>query len=85
MNVPRESRREINVILAGGANMTMPRGTDPTRLVGAANAEFAERAIKAARLRIGHTDLGGETGRRVTIDCSTGEYDIAAIPRLGAT
>ena len=83
MNVTDKNIRKVRVFLAGGANMTMPVGTDPKRLVGTANAEFARKAVRAAGLRLLHEDMGGEYGRRVTIDCTTGEYTINRIPRLG--
>ncbi len=84
MNVAEESRRKLRVFLAGGANMTLPAGTDPSRLVGTVNANFARKAIREARLRVIQDDTGGEHGRRVTIDCTTGAFTINAIPRLRA-
>ena len=83
LGVAEEERRDVRVFIAGGANMTMPSGTSPSRLVGAVNADFARKALRAARLRIVEDDTGGEHGRRVTLDCSSGEFTIAAIPRLG--
>ncbi len=83
MGITELNRRKLRVFLAGGANMTMPKGTDPKRLVGAANAEFAKKAVRAAGLRLSHEDMGGECGRRVTVDCNTGEFTINKIPRLG--
>ena len=63
--------------------MTMPEGTDPKRLVGSVNADFALKAVKEAGFRIQHDDLGGTSGRQVTINCDDGTYSIASIPRLG--
>jgi len=83
MEVPKEGRRSIKVFLAGGANMTMPAGTDPSRLVGSVNSEFAKQAVREAGLRVSHEDVGGMCGRRVFIDCETGEFTINTIPRLG--
>ena len=83
MDLTPADRRKIRVILAGGANMTMPEGTDPKRLVGSINADFALKEIKNAGFRVLHDDLGGTTGRQVTINCDDGAYSIAAIPRLG--
>lgn len=83
MGVDADERRRLRVFIAGGANMTLPTGTDPARLVGTINADFARQALRAAGLRIQHDDTGGEHGRRVTIDCTTGEFTIDAIPRLG--
>lgn len=83
MDLTPPDRRKVRVILAGGANMTMPEGTDPKRLVGSINANFALLAVKAAGFRVQHDDLGGTTGRQVTINCDDASYTIASIPRLG--
>lgn len=83
MDVADDERRKLRVFLAGGANMTLPSGTDPKRLVGSINSDFARKAIRAAGLRVIGDDTGGEHGRRVTIDCSSGGYTIDEIPRLG--
>ncbi|MEM8729335.1 MAG: chemotaxis protein CheD [Pseudomonadota bacterium] len=85
MDIRDEDRRKVRVVLTGGANMTMPPGTDPKRLVGSSNAGFARKAVRASGLRITHEDLGGENGRRIKIDCTQGSYAIEAIPRLKST
>jgi len=85
MRIEREELRRVKVFIAGGANMTLPAGTDEKRLVGTVNANFARKALREAGLRIKHDETGGELGRRVVIDCSTGEFSIEAIPRLGAS
>ena len=85
MDIPAEQRRKVKVFVAGGANMTLPSDADPKRMVGTINANFARRALREAGMRIQHEDTGGEQGRRVEIDCNTGEYTIKTIPRLGAS
>lgn len=76
-------KRKVDVIVAGGANMTQPVGTDPTRLVGSVNSKFALRAIKESGFRVQHDDVGGTFGRQITINCDVGNYVISQIPRLG--
>ena len=83
MDVTDEAKRKLRVFVAGGANMTRPSGTDPKRLVGHVNATFARRTLREMRLRVFHEDIGGHSGRRVTIDCTTGDFTIDVIPRLG--
>jgi len=83
MEVAEEDIRKVRVFVAGGANMTHPAGTDPKRMVGANNAAFARRALRSAKLRVFYEDTGGEHGRRVTIDCTTGDFTVNSIPRLG--
>lgn len=83
MNIGPDDRRGVHVFLAGGGNMTMPADADPKRLVGKANADFAKKIVREQKLRLCHTDLGGCNARKVVIDCSTGEFSINVIPRLG--
>lgn len=84
MDVSKLDFRKIQVIVAGGSNMTMPADTDPKRLVGSINANYAYKSVRALGLRNIHEDVGGELGRQVTIDCTSGEFSIASIPRSGS-
>lgn len=84
MEVSKIDRKKIHVFIAGGANMTLPIDAAPERLVGLANADSARAALKAAGMRIAQDETGGEFGRRVRIDCTTGAFTIEPIPRLGA-
>ena len=63
--------------------MTMPPDTDPKRLVGTTNSGSAYRAVRKLGLRNIYEDTGGVLGRQVTIDCTTGEFEVMQIPRLG--
>lgn len=83
MEIGPDERRRVHVILAGGGNMTMDEDADPKRLVGKTNADFAKKVIRENKLRLCDTDLGGTNARKVVIDCSTGDYSIKSIPRLG--
>lgn len=85
MEIGPKERRQLHVVLVGGANLSMPAETAPEQLVGSVNARFALKAIRAAGLRIVGGDLEGTLGRRITIDCDSGEYAINNIPRLGGT
>ena len=59
---PAEARR-MRAIVVGGANMTMPPDTDPSRLVGTINAKSAYRAVRALGIRNILEDVGGCHGR----------------------
>ena len=72
----------IQAIIIGGANMTMPIGTDPSKLVGEVNAKFAYSELRRIGVRNIYQEVGGTQGRHVTIDCSTGQFNTLAIPRL---
>ncbi|KZY40296.1 chemotaxis protein CheD [Roseovarius sp. HI0049] len=83
MEIGPPDHKHIKAIVIGGANMTMPPDTDPRRLVGTTNSGSAYRAVRKLGLRNIHEDTGGVLGRQVTIDCTTGEFDVVQIPRLG--
>lgn len=83
MEVSGKDLRKLQAIVVGGANMTMPADTDPGRLVGSINARSAYRALRDAGVRNIHEDVGGMQGRQVTIDCTSGEFTVKSIPRLG--
>lgn len=83
MSVSKNDLRKLEAIVVGGANMTMPEGTDPSRLVGSINARFAYRALREFGLRNIYENVGGMQGRQVTIDCTNGMYTVTSIPRLG--
>lgn len=82
MDIQPDERRQLRVVLAGGANMSMPVDTPPEQLVGSINAKFARKTLRTVGLRLLDDDLGGTNGRRITINCATGEYEILQIPRL---
>lgn len=59
--------------IAGGANMF---GTGGPMQIGDANIQATIDALKAANIRLTRQEVGGTSGRRVTLDCSTGEFRI---------
>ncbi len=61
--------RHLVAKLVGGANM-FP--TPMTQSIGEKNREAAEAILKALRIPVVSHDLGGETGRKVTLDTRTG-------------
>jgi chemotaxis protein CheD len=84
MSLTPADYRKVRVILTGGANMTRPDTTNPEKLVGSVNSSYALKAIKQAGFRVQHDDMGGTSGRQVTINCDDGSFDISMIPRLGS-
>lgn len=83
MRLTPQEMPKVQAIVVGGANMTMPVDTDPARLVGCVNSRSAYKAVRALRIRNIHEDIGGVSGRQVFIDCTTGTFEVRAIPRLG--
>ncbi|NQY15432.1 MAG: chemotaxis protein CheD [Henriciella sp.] len=83
MDIHEENRRRVNVFIAGGGNMTRAPDATSDKLVGCVNFQFAKKLLREKRLRLIHEEVGGCNARKVIIDCSTGEFEINNIPRLG--
>ncbi|MGH1414420.1 MAG: chemotaxis protein CheD [Pelagimonas sp.] len=84
MELDSRSMRKLQGIVVGGANMTLPEDADPARMVGQINSTFAYKTLREEGLRRIHEDVGGMLGRQITIDCTSGEFTVSAIPRLEA-
>ena len=83
LDITPENRRRVHVFIAGGGNMTHSPDSNDKNLVGCVNSTFAKKTLRAQRLRLIHDDVGGSNARKVVIDCTTGEYSIKSIPRIG--
>ena len=62
--------------IAGGASMF---GHSMPMEVGESNVQSIVGALQAAGIRVAAKDVGGNKGRRVTLDCSSGELLIAIL------
>ncbi|MBC7464829.1 MAG: chemotaxis protein CheD [Bdellovibrio sp.] len=82
MNIERKNRGEIDAVLAGGGNMTAPKNSDPTNLIGTLNANAAEKYLKQMGIQVVAKELGGETGRKIYLFCQTAEFTIKKISRI---
>jgi chemotaxis protein CheD len=73
-------RSELVIKIAGGACMF---GKGGPLQIGDANAEVVMEILKREGLRIAGQDIGGTQGRRVSLDCATGELhiDCVGMPR----
>lgn len=81
MKITKEDYREIKAVVAGGGNMTMPDQKDLDKLVGHQNVICAMEILNQYRVKIIHEDTGGLNGRRISINCFDGSYNIKIIPR----
>lgn len=63
-------RQGLVAKIAGGACMF---GVSGPLQIGDSNIEAVRALLKAENLRITAEDVGGQKGRRVTLDCETGE------------
>jgi len=61
------------VKLAGGANMF---GHNGPLQIGAANVDAVAKALAEAGIRAVAQDVGGQQGRRISLDCTTGDIVI---------
>jgi chemotaxis protein CheD len=82
MKIKPDDTSELEVILAGGGNMTQPGAKEPDKLVGSANFKVAEQELARHGLRITHRDPAGEEGRRITIDSKEFSFLVEVIPRF---
>lgn len=61
--------------LVGGASMFPPGGggsTNPAMAIGQANADAVEKILARLNIAVIARDLGGDAGRRLTLDLQTG-------------
>lgn len=81
MKIPTHRLSELQVYLAGGGYMIEGMGDkESTHHIGALNSEEALRVSKEMKLQVVRTDFGGNQGRKIIIDCATGQVEINKIP-----
>lgn len=76
--------RDIRAVVAGGGNMTRPDTAQPKKLVGYLNAQAALSMLDERNIIVVCQDTGGTEGRKLSIQCSTGEFEVRSIPRIAA-
>ncbi|MEM9446619.1 MAG: chemotaxis protein CheD [Verrucomicrobiota bacterium] len=82
MKIGEKSIKDIQAVVAGGSNMTMPNHMNPKQLVGVVNSRFTVQKLREKKIKIIHEDFGGTLGRKIFIDCQSGQYEINKIPKL---
>lgn len=82
MKIKQENYAEIEAVVAGGGNMTNPNATSTCDLVGAQNYEAAITELKKLGIRITVNDVGGQIGRKITIQTHDGSVHVEKIPRI---
>lgn len=73
---------ELEAVLAGGACMVRQLRPAPYGLIGEQNTRMAQQLLAAAGIRVVHTDIGGTSGRQLSIDCRTQAYAVRVFERL---
>ncbi len=79
LGVRRDERREIDVILCGGANMFGAAGLSTG--VGASNVAAAHHTLAAYDLVLSHEATGGRRGRTLQLDSRSGMFTIVKVER----
>ncbi len=69
-------RNQLMVRIAGGACMF---GVGGPLQIGDANIEAVTKALNAMGLRVQAQDVGGTKGRRMTLDCATGQLSVQTV------
>ena len=75
---------DVRAVLVGGANMTIQGGLRPRDLIGDRNIESAVEELSKRQVVISLQDTGGIAGRKLEIDCLTGQVSVNEIPRIEA-
>ncbi|UYZ15391.1 chemotaxis protein CheD [Brevibacillus sp. WF146] len=73
------SIRHMVAKLAGGAQMFASLGNSDTMRIGPRNVEACKQALQSAQIRIVAEDTGGNCGRTIEFDTSTGILQIRTV------
>lgn len=82
MKIRDENISEIEVIVAGGGNMTSVKGDNSDGLIGSQNIKMALGELQQRGFRIQQSKTGGNEGRKMTIYAGSFTYKIESIPRI---
>ncbi len=80
MGATHAQEREIEAVLAGGANM-MSQRVSTLASIGEQNIRVAQQLLAQTAVRMVHVDVGGDCGRQLSIDCSQHHYAIRKFSR----
>lgn len=81
MKISPQDKDEIFAVIAGGGNMMAQLTRPNIQHVGLQNGEAAQRFLLNNGIKIKHADLGGNEGRQMYLDCSSGNVEIKTIPQ----
>ncbi|HEY2000137.1 chemotaxis protein CheD [Paraburkholderia sp.] len=81
MQVQRASHHALEAVLAGGANMVHYVRRPSHAPIGEQNVRTAQQLLETLGVRVVHTDVGGECGRQLLIDCHEHAFVVKKIAR----
>ena len=82
MKIAPIDAKKVTAVVVGGGNMTSPKNSKESSLVGAANFRSAMHEVENLNIRVVHSDSGGNHGRTVTIDSNEFKFEVDLIPRI---
>jgi chemotaxis protein CheD len=81
MGIKKAQYGEVQAVIAGGGNMTKPETAKEEDLIGTINVNKAIECLKALGIAIIYKDVGGITGRKISLYCASEKYEINSISR----
>ena len=81
LEAPAESWRELEAVIAGGANMYQEVGPNSLR-VGHLNINAAIKYLSDKKIKIIFQDTGKDHGRQLILDVDSGQYDVRVLKGL---
>lgn len=82
LKIKPENISEIEVHIAGGGNMMFQLSQRNTNHVGVQNAAMAQKLLKDLGFKIKTSDLGGDNGRQIFVDCTSGDVRVERLQQL---
>lgn len=82
LKVRKEDYAQIKTILVGGGNMLELQKLKHDILIGNQNVEVAKHILNDLGININFINVGGEQGKRITIDSKKMTFEISEIPRI---
>ncbi|MDD4976848.1 MAG: chemotaxis protein CheD [Bacteriovorax sp.] len=77
LKVRPENIKEIEVFIAGGANMMSQLARQNVDHIGLQNLAAAKKYLELNGFKFREIDVGGEEGRQMLIDCTSGQVSVS--------
>jgi chemotaxis protein CheD len=77
LKVKPENSKEVEVYIAGGANMMSQLARKDVDHIGILNLSAAKKYLVLNGFKFREIDVGGEEGRQMLIDCTSGQVSVS--------
>lgn len=81
LKIKPENIKEIEVHIAGGGNMMSQLSRQNIDHIGTQNITAAEKYLEMNGFRIRSADVGGEEGRQMILDCTSGKVLVSKLQK----